>query len=184
MIGNLLILFVLQAAAIQAAVGNYACIEHPAEPNGPHQQDAVSVWRLSLMHLLYRHQRVQRCTVLQGRYGAPSPKPTCLLFVGPSTPAASLKRYEAATCAKGISIGLEKDRKTFQTSKLKEYPSGLCEALSATLADWIEERNPDHQLADEEPTVAALRYVEAFHQQLNVQTELMGPDFNPAARAI
>ena len=87
LIGNLLILFTLQAAAVQAAVGNYACIEHPAEPNGPHQQDAVSVWKLSLMHQLYRHPSVQRCTVLQGRFGAPSPKPTCLLFVGPSSPA-------------------------------------------------------------------------------------------------
>ena len=46
LIGNLLILFTLRAAIIQAAIGHYACIEHPGEPR---EEDKVSIWRLSLM---------------------------------------------------------------------------------------------------------------------------------------
>lgn len=182
LIGNILVLFVLQAAAIQAATGHFACIEHPAEPIGPAHHDSVSIWKLSLMQQLCRHSRVQLCTVQQGRYGAPSPKPTGLLFVGPAAPRTTLEKHASKHCARGTTIGLSNDGKTFQTAKLKEYPQGLCFALTEVLKEWIREQEQID--VAEEPTSATLQYVAAFQQSLDVQTERMGPDFNPAAQAI
>ena len=182
LIGNILVLFVLQAAAIQAAIGHFACIEHPAEPIGPAHHDSVSIWKLTLMQQLCRHRRAQLCTVQQGRYGAPSPKPTSFLFVGPASPSTTLKKHASKHCAQGTTIGLSSDGKSFQTAKLKEYPQGLCFALTDVLKVWITEQG-QFDVA-EEPTTAALQYVAAFQQSLDVQTERMGPDFNPAAQAI
>eukprot|EP00434_Breviolum_minutum_P013710 symbB.v1.2.012087.t3/scaffold822.1/size350215/14 len=133
LIGNLLILFVLRAAIIQAAIGHFACIEHPEEPQGPGKDHAVSIWRLNLMQHIYRMPKVVRCSILQGKFGAPSPKPTSLLFIGPSQPRASLRKCEAPVCSMGTSIGLERGGGAFQTAKLKEYPGDLCKALSVTL---------------------------------------------------
>ena len=128
-----------------------------------------------------------RCTIYQGRYGAPSPKPTNLLFVGPSDPRRSLRQFEAKECSKGVSIGLEQTaqgRTAFQTSKLKEYPGGLCRAIAQTLKDWIAEHNPEEVKAPEEPSPIALTFLEDFRQQLDTNISCMGPDFNTTAKAI
>jgi len=94
----------------------------------------------------------------------------------------TLKKHASKHCARGTTIGLSNDGKSFQTAKLKEYPQGLCYALTEVLKTWITEQG--QIVAAEEPTSAALQYVEAFKQSLNVQTASMGPDFNPAAQAI
>ena len=73
--------------------------------------------------------KVTRCSILQGKFGAPSPKPTDLLFIGPTRPRASLRKCESPVCSKGVSIGLEGHGGAFQTAKLKEYPGDLCKAL-------------------------------------------------------
>ena len=184
LIGNLLILFVLRAAMVQAAVGHFACIEHPAEPEGEKHINAVSIWRLQLMSYLYKLKCVTKCTIRQGQYGAPSPKPTTLLFVGPKNPAKSLKHFEAEECSKGVSIGLESGGRVFQTAKLKEYPGPLCAALARALQDWIAEHDPSTVTDLENPVTEALDHLEVFKQKLDVQTELMGPDYNPAAKAL
>ena len=184
LIGNLLILFVLRAAMVQAAVGHFACIEHPAEPQGERHVDAVSIWRLQLMAYLYKLQCVTKCTIRQGQYGAPSPKPTTLLFVGPKNPAKSLQAFQAAECSKGVSIGLESGGRVFQTAKLKEYPGPLCAALARALQDWIEEHDLTQVTDLDNPIPEALEHLDVFRQTLNVQAEQMGPDYNSAAKAI
>lgn len=182
LIGNLLILFVLRAAIIQAAIGHFACIEHPEEPHGADRDQAVSIWRLTLMQHIYRMPK--RCSILQGKFGAPSPKPTSLLFIGPSQPRASLRKCEALVCSKGTSIGLERGGSAFQTAKLKEYPGDLCKALSVTLSDWLAEH--DDITAYEQPTIqyTALAHLAVFRQQLDDQATQVGPDYNSAAKAI
>lgn len=184
LIGNLLMLFVIQAATIQTMVGHFACIEHPAEPTGPHRDDAVSMWKLALTNQLFRHPAIHRCTVLQGRYGAPSPKPTTFLIAGPKDPSATLHGFASSHCSTGVSIGLEADSKKFQTSKLKEYPPQLCKALAAVLSQWIVEQDLQQCRVTESPMVWALQYVEAFNQALEVHGATVGPDYNPNARGI
>ena len=79
----------------------------------------------------------------------------------------------------GTSIGLERGGGAFQTAKLKEYPGDLCKALSVTLAE-----HEETIVAHEQPSNVALTHLEVFRQQLDLQAQEMGPDFNSAAKAI
>ena len=167
LVGNLLMLFVLQAVVIQAATGHFACVEHPEEPKGAKNEGAVSVWRLTLMEHIYRMARTTRCCILQGKFGAPSPKPTSLLFVGPRDPRRSLRKFESNKCSTGVSIGLEASGRAFKTAKLKEYPGDLCAGLAQALQDWIEEHDPKEMVAYEDPAPSTISLIEDFKQALN-----------------
>ena len=75
-------------------------------------------------------QGVEVLHVLQGQFGAPSPKPTHLLSLNlPELPAAL---RECAVCEqppKRSAIGLQTDGQ-WATAKLKEYPPALCFAFA------------------------------------------------------
>ena len=180
-IGNTLLLFILQATAIQAIVGHFACVEHPGDPMGPKHRNAASIWRLSLMAILQRHPAATFITVQQGRYGAPSPKPTGLLFVGPKRPNDIMKKF-AGRCTSGTCIGYDVQKKAFRTAQLKEYPPKLCQALSAVFETWLRE-SPTVSSVGETATEASTQLA-LFRQELNTTATALGPDFNPAACAL
>ena len=181
LIGNTLLLFVLQATAIQAAVGHFACVEHPADPQEDKHRDAASIWRMALVNILQCHPSASYLTIQQGKFGAPSPKPTGLLFIGPKQPGRTMQRFEDDRCATGTSIGYDKKNRAFRTARLKEYPSKLCRALSAVFEEWLQEspiRSPVAQ-----PAESAREQLTLFRQSLTEATA-MGPDFNAAACAL
>ena len=180
-IGNTLLLFILQATAIQAAVGHFACVEHPGDPEGYKHRNAASIWRLSLTNILQRHPSATFITIQQGRYGAPSPKPTGLLFVGPTNPGATMKRF-AGRCATGTSIGYDVQARAFRTAQLKEYPPMLCRALSATFEEWLRV-SPTPSLIGETNVQASTRLA-LFRQSLDTTAVAYGPDFNSKACAL
>ena len=125
--GNELLLFSLVCIFRLALRGGVAILEHPAEPDA---EDAASIWRLQIVILLTHLPGVEVLHVLQGHFGAPSPKPTHLLSLNlPGLPAAL---RECAVCEqppKRSAIGLQTDGQ-WATAKLKEYPPALCFAFA------------------------------------------------------
>ena len=125
--GNELLLFSLVCIFRLALRGGVAILEHPAEPDAA---DAASIWRLQIVILLTHLPGVEVLLVLQGHFGAPSPKPTHLLSLNlPGLPAAL---RECAVCEqppKRSAIGLQTDGQ-WATAKLKEYPPALCFAFA------------------------------------------------------
>ena len=163
-----------------AYAGRFACGEHPAEPAG---SDHASIWRLDIMQHIFRHPRVRRVRVLQGQFGADSPKPTDFVIHGPSDPQAVFRRL-AKKCNRGTTIGLTADGRGFRTAKLKEYPGPLCRALTAVYSTWLEETGmiADDQPKDSIPPEVVLTLAN-FVQGLDQCAEHLGPDYNVAACA-
>ena len=179
-VGNILVLFTLQCVILQAYAGRFACGEHPAEPGG---SDHASIWRLDIMQHIFRHPRVRRVRVLQGQFGADSPKPTDFIIHGPSDPQAVFKRL-ATKCNRGTTIGLTADGRGFRTAKLKEYAGPLCRALTAVYSTWLEETGMAADDRPKEPLPPEVVLTLAnFVQGLDQCAEHLGPDYNVAACA-
>ena len=182
-VGNLLALFAIQCMVFQAFAGRFGCLEHPAEPSN---DAAASIWKLDMLHQLYRHPAMNRIRLLQGHYGASSPKPTDLLVVGPANPKRSLVKHATPMCANGTNIGLDETGRHFKTAHLKEYPGLLCRGLTQMYSDWLEEAGflGDAESPTSAPPEAVVRMLAAFAQSLDQCVERFGPDFNEAACAM
>ena len=125
--GNELLLFSLVCIFRLALGGGVAILEHPAEPAS---EDAASMWRLQIVILLTHLPGVEVLHVLQGHFGAPSPKPTHLLSLNlPELPAALRECTVCEQPPKRSAIGLQTDGQ-WATAKLKEYPPALCFAFA------------------------------------------------------
>ena len=182
-VGNLLALFAIQCMVFQAFAGRFGCLEHPAEPSN---DAAASIWKLDMLHQLYRHPAMNRIRLLQGHYGASSPKPTDLLVVGPANPKRSLVKHATPMCANGTNIGLDETGRHFKTAHLKEYPGLLCRGLTQMYSDWLGEAGflEDSLTPASPPPEAVVRMLAAFAQSLDQCVERFGPDFNEAACAM
>ena len=182
-VGNLLALFAIQCMVFQAFAGRFGCLERPAEPSN---DAAASIWKLDMLHQLYRHPAMNRIRLLQGHYGASSPKPTDLLVVGPANPKRSLVKHATPMCANGTNIGLDETGRHFKTAHLKEYPGLLCRGLTQMYSDWLGEAGflEDSLTPASPPPEAVVRMLAAFAQSLDQCVERFGPDFNEAACAM
>ena len=125
--GNELLLFSLVCIFRLALTGGVAILEHPAEPES---EEAASIWRLQIVILLTHLPGVEVLRVLQGHFGAPSPKPTHLLSLNlPNLPEALSACAVCEQPPKRSAIGLQSDGQ-WATAKLKEYPPALCFAFA------------------------------------------------------
>ena len=121
--------------------------------------------------------------MLQGQFGAASPKPTDFVIHGPTDPMAVFNRM-ASRCNRGTTIGLTADGRGFRTAKLKEYPGPLCRALTAVYSEWLEETGMASSDQPKEPTPSeVLMTLASFVQGLDQCAEHLGPDYNVAACA-
>ena len=108
--------------------GKTAILEHPAEDLNNHNQ--VCIWRLPVVQTLLRFDQCRRIRVLQGYYGAKSPKPTELLCMNVAENAEQLLLSGRTTpLPKTISIG-KGEHGEWLTTSLKEYPKDFCEVLA------------------------------------------------------
>ena len=182
-VGNLLALFAIQCMVLQAFAGRFGCLEHPAEPG---KEAAASIWKLDVMQQLYRHPAMHRIRLLQGHYGASSPKPTDLLVVGPANPKRSLVKHATPMCANGTNIGLDETGRHFKTAHLKEYPGLLCRGLTQMYSDWLEEAGFGREASrpTATPPKAVVSMLATFAQSLDQCVDRFGPDFNEAACAM
>ena len=175
--GNVLLAFSLISSLIQALSGGFAVLEHPADPhlfeNCP--VDAPTIWRCLPIDWLRQTGIFQFVMTQQGHFGAPSPKPTCLMVAGlQSERVVEIELHNRRTRlpSKGT-IGLEKGG--WATSKLKEYPEPFCDMISALFADWLVQ---SADLPWRGPTVD-LEWLRVFHVSLfhHVEHDGPGPDF-------
>eukprot|EP00435_Cladocopium_sp_Y103_P031951 s274_g8.t1 len=126
-LGNLLLGFALECLTLLAIYGGLGFIEHPRAPEEDHM---VSIWKLPIVHAILKLPRVRLLHFAQGLLGAPSAKPTTLMVVGLESLESEL--HGGRMCASnphGASVGRDDDG-NFRTAPLKEYPPGMCRAVS------------------------------------------------------
>jgi len=134
MVGNELLMFVLQAFLELVITSGCAIVEHPAPPPGC---DSPSIWKLPVVQALLNCPGVDICKFAQGLLGAPTAKPTQLLLL--NLPGVIHALHSWRVCVelpKGAAIGLDADGR-WRTSPLKEYPPAMCGALAASLRSTI-----------------------------------------------
>ena len=139
-LANCLLLFALSAFFEMARIGRFAMLEHPSCPTDEGERWISSIWRLYVVKALQRHPWVQTAHIMQGHFGAASPKPTTLLFaMGQCFDVVEALRAGRTTqqLPKALAMGKTGKGGEFATASLKNYPSGLCGALSGVLHRWI-----------------------------------------------
>ena len=134
-VGNLLLQFCLRLVACQAAVSNFAILEHPAASAVRHGRLPPSIWRLQIVKLLLRHPGIHQLDLLQGHYGGQSPKPTSLLLVCPASMLERVKMLFAVgrtrlTLPKAITMGRSETHSGYNTAPLKRYPAAMCRTMA------------------------------------------------------
>lgn len=139
-LANCLLCFALQAFLEMCILGRFAMLEHPACPSQEGEGWLASIWRLYVVQVVQLHPWTQLTTIMQGHYGAVSPKPTTLLFaLGQcfDVEKALYARRVTHTLPKALVMGKGGDGGEYSTSALKNYPPGLCRALSGILEQWM-----------------------------------------------
>ena len=126
-VGNDLLGFAIVAFLLLFFTRGSGLIEHPDEPS---DQDAVSIWRLPIIHLIRCLPGVHLHRVLQGLFGSETAKPTGLLTLNLAEFTHTMHSWRlAGNPPKGGSIGLS-ERGEFKTARLKEYPPAFCAGIA------------------------------------------------------
>ena len=132
--GNDLLSFSLIAFVLLYIQTGFAILEHPDEPQ---DGQAVSIWRLPIMAVIRMLPGVDLHRILQGLFGAESPKPTGFLTLNLPKFITTLHSWRLVVQPPvGTSIGRTATGE-FLTTKLKEYPPALCAALAQSFMDEI-----------------------------------------------
>ena len=127
-VGNLLLLFTVEALVHLALAGGHGILEHPAMPD---EEEKASIWRLPLIATLLTWPDFRLVSLAQGLWGAASPKPTMLLALNMPELECHLRAWQTAQdLPRGASIGVDASGQ-WATTKLKEYPPALCGGLSS-----------------------------------------------------
>ena len=127
--GNVLLSFCIEAIFALAMMERQGLLEHPQEPEA---EDAPSIWKLPILHLLLRMPNVQKVEFAQGLFGASSRKPTTLLVANSPDIIQTLRKWHITSDnPRATTIGRDESGR-FRTAHLKEYPPALCAALAET----------------------------------------------------
>jgi hypothetical protein len=127
-VGNLLLLFTVEALVHLALAGGHGILEHPAIAD---EEEKASIWRLPLIATLLTWPDFRTVRLAQGLWGAASPKPTMLLALNMPDLEHHLRAWQTAQdLPRGASIGVDSSGQ-WATTKLKEYPPALCGGLSS-----------------------------------------------------
>ena len=131
---NRLLQFSLYMLACQLMAGNFGIMEHPACPGRRCERQPPSVWLLPSVRLILRHSCANLTTLLQGQYGAKSPKPTSFLVIAPYNVFLLMEqalRYWITRLHVPPALQMGKTQSgSYATAPLKRYPRGLCKAIS------------------------------------------------------
>ena len=141
-VGNDLMTWSLQAAWVQATLDGFVMLEHPQDPAEyvPEGHVHPSIWSTAILRWFYSSQLFSKVEVMQGRYGAVSPKPTTLLFAGvPATMISDLELH-SRTRAMPTERSIGKKDGSWRTTILKEYPPDLCDFMARVFALFLERK--------------------------------------------
>ena len=120
---------------IQASLQRVGVLEHPA-PRDPGLFPCI--WGVAAFKHLERLSNIKSIDILQGYYGAKSPKPTRLAICGHDDPAQFLYAFRSTNILPPpLKMGRQKDT-GFSTSALKEYPSAMARGLAMFAGSWME----------------------------------------------
>ena len=168
--GNDLLAFSLIAFVLLFFQNGYAVLEHPDEPQ---DCEAVSIWRLPIMAVIRMLPGVELHRILQGLFGAESPKPTGFLTLNLPAFISTLHSWRLVVQPPtGTSIGRTATGE-FRTAKLKEYPPSLCAAIAQTFVDEIVQ-NSHHVDGSPLPEEFLSKCKEMVCSEYG---QYMGPDF-------
>ena len=81
LLANRLLLFTLSLFHTLLQLRRFMLVEHPECPSGRHEDWMASIWKLFVVRSFLQHRDVRLLSVLQGRYGGLSPKPTSLMVL-------------------------------------------------------------------------------------------------------
>ena len=114
-----------------------------AHPKDSEDDNAVSIWLLPALRLIIHLPGMRQVHVVQGLFGAPSPKPTTLLALRLPTLEKDLHSGMLTTMLPhNVSAGRDEYGR-FRTAPLKEYPPGLCSSIAKAFCTDFCKANPD-----------------------------------------
>ena len=142
-LANRLLLFALAMFRILLQLRRFMVVEHPECPSGRHETWMASIWKMFIVRTFMTHDDVHCVSVLQGRFGGESPKPTTLMVAcgGDIDAQAVLDTYASGDCMpRALRMGWNAERHEYATASLKEYPPQLCKALAGLAGVWMSRR--------------------------------------------
>ena len=159
-------------------------LEHPSEPEG---EMSASIWKIPCVRWLLQLPGVSRHLFLQGLYGAPSAKPTHLMFAHAGEDVLAIfRRCQTTTVVpKTMSIGQDAQGR-FLTARLKVYPPQFCRAIALAWWNHAEKRNVDlghvDAAGDQAQRETFRSVVQSMHSEfLQPEADEYGPDYHPVA---
>ena len=184
MVGNQLLGVAVRLFLAAWLYGVYFALEHPEEPEQP---SSASIWHLPCLVWMMGLPGVERHLFLQGLFGAPSAKPTHLLFAHP--PRNTKQIFEGCQTTrrvpKATSIGKGEDGQ-YLTSRLKVYPEKFCQAIALSWWNHAQERPVDTVQNDAQHVQyeAFQDAIRSMHRGLDESGDgngAFGPDYHPVA---
>ena len=178
LMGNVFLCFVLRAFV---RMTRFSMVEHPSESEDPIELWLGSIWKLFITRVMLDNDFVKRADILQGWYGAKSPKPTSLLFgAGPLVDIDGiLKKMRCdSVLPKSLVMGYDCQAREFHTASLKNYPGGLCKAIKSVAQEWLDQYLPSNP-SDSAPDgfEEFVQYSEKLEQSFNYAA-MRGADFH------
>ena len=177
-IANFLLLVALHLLLLSAVTRTPGIMEHPRAPRPP---DRATIWRLPWVQAMIDGRIMTRHLIWQAEFGSETPKPTHLGVVHIANFAAIMRRHKIPVdWTKLGKLGGRSCDGTWRTSKAKEYPSRLNEALAAAhIAGYQAKRleAPSHFRLPPD-TVQAFQRLYKGDQDFSQQ--VIAPDFNRA----
>jgi len=151
-IGNELLRATLVLCAEAHTSGAFAIVEHPDEPTWV--PEAPSIWRSTFINHFKQHLAADLVNFDQCATGADSKKPTCLMAINLPYLRSTFRALPGqGFCSHGRRAhkatlkGLAEDG-TWRTAPAKQYPSGMCSAVSDAVVEFVLQRVHQYEPGD------------------------------------
>lgn len=181
-IGNQLLGVALRLFLVAWLYGVFYVLEHPQEPEST---TSASIWKIPCVRWMLGLPGVCRHLFFQGLFGAPSAKPTHLMFAhaGPDTARIFQGCQTTNRLPTTKSIGRSAGGQ-YLTARLKVYPAKFCEAIALTWWNQVRGRIDDTISFEAARDCVAFEAfqcaIQSIHSALGEEQEF-GPDFHPVA---
>ena len=185
LLGNRLLCFIMLAFVHMLRISRFAMVEHPASSAAASEAWLASIWFLFLTKVNQANEFVWKVDIYQGLFGAKSPKPTSLLFsVGPSIDVRAIleKGQTVEEMPRQLEMGWDRQAGEYQTASLKNYPGGLCAAISCVCQQWLECYLPEVPPSDADPLYSSsiskfVHFTENLERRFNFSAQ-RGSDYH------
>ena len=172
------LLYVTIRLLLEAAMNTVpAVVEHPQEPK---LRDRASIWRLPWFQFFEQQGLMRRHLIWQGHYQAAAPKPTHLgaFHLPEFAPVMQSYKIEPDWQALVRLGGKEEETGQWRTSRAKEYPGRLNEALAALLVTAHERRCRETAAAGTLSPQAKEQFARLYAGDVDLSRQTIQPDFH------